>query len=277
MEQGVQLAAIIGLAAAVFVGASTQRISGMGFALVSSPFLVMVLGPHEGVMLVNLLGACSSLLIFAQVFRQVEYRKVAFMLIPAMLMTIPGAWVANSLDGPWLNIGISFMVILALCSSFMIRNLAMAQSRGLAIGAGAVSGFMSVTAGVSGPAIAGYAVASRWPQAQFAISVQLYFLVLSLTSLIAKGGMPQLHWQQWGACFGAMVLGIVLGNFLAPRIPQKFSRAFVVLIAFSGAVSLMAASFGLFLFFAHPSLVLTAIVAAAMTLPALFILTRPAE
>lgn len=240
MEQSVQLAAVIGLAAAVFVGASTQRISGMGFALVSSPFLVMVLGPHDGVMLVNLLGACSSLLIFAQVFRQVEYRKVAFMLIPAMLMTVPGAWLANSLEGPWLSIGISFMVILALVSSFMIRNLALAQSKGLAIGAGAVSGFMSVTAGVSGPAIAGYAVASRWPQAQFAISVQLYFLVLSLTSLAAKGGMPQLDWQQWGACLGAMVLGILLGNYLAPRIPQKFSRAFVILIAFGGAVSLMA-------------------------------------
>ncbi|WVT76933.1 YbaN family protein (plasmid) [Sinorhizobium chiapasense] len=45
----------------------------------------------------------------------------------------------------------------------------------------------------------------------------------------------------------------------------------------TGAVSLMAASFGLFLFFAHPSLALTAIVAASMALPALFILTRPAE
>lgn len=45
----------------------------------------------------------------------------------------------------------------------------------------------------------------------------------------------------------------------------------------TGAVSLMAASFGLFFFFTHPSLALTAIVAAAMALPALFILTRPAE
>lgn len=243
MGQSVELASLLGLAAAVFVGASTQRISGMGFALVSAPFLVMVLGPHEGVMLVNLLGACSSLLIFAQVFKQVEYKKVAFILIPAMIMTIPGAWVANSLDGPWLSIGISSMVILALVSSFMIRNLPMAQSRGLAVGAGAVSGFMSVTAGVSGPAIAGYAVASRWPQAQFAISVQLYFLVLSSTSLIAKGGMPQLHWEQWAACFAAMVVGILLGNFLAPKIPDKFSRSFVVLIAFSGAVSLMANGF----------------------------------
>ncbi|WP_417366557.1 sulfite exporter TauE/SafE family protein [Glutamicibacter arilaitensis] len=238
-----ELAAVLGLAAAVFVGASTQRISGMGFALVSSPFLVMVLGPHEGVMLVNLLGACSSLLIFAQVFRQVEYKKVLILLIPAMLMTLPGAWVAATLDGPLLSVVISIMVILALASSFMIRNLPMAQSKSLAVGAGAVSGFMSVTAGVSGPAIAGYAVASRWPQAQFAISVQLYFLVLSLTSLAAKGGMPQLHWQQWAGCFAAMVVGILLGNFLAPKIPAKYSRAFVVLIAFSGAVSLMVNGF----------------------------------
>jgi uncharacterized membrane protein YfcA len=239
----VELAAVLGLAAAVFVGASTQRISGMGFALVSSPFLVMVLGPHEGVMLVNLLGACSSLLIFAQVFRQVEYKKVLILLIPAMLMTLPGAWVAAALDGPLLSVSISIMVILALASSFMIRNLPMAQSKSLAVGAGAVSGFMSVTAGVSGPAIAGYAIASRWPQAQFAISVQLYFLVLSLTSLAAKGGMPQLHWQQWAGCFAAMVVGILLGNFLAPKIPAKYSRAFVVLIAFSGAVSLMVDGF----------------------------------
>ncbi|OCP04252.1 MULTISPECIES: YbaN family protein [unclassified Ensifer] len=45
----------------------------------------------------------------------------------------------------------------------------------------------------------------------------------------------------------------------------------------TGAVSLMATSFGLFCFFGNPSLPLAAIVAAAMALPALFILTRPAE
>lgn len=239
MDQAVQLSAVLGLAAAVFLGASTQRISGMGFALVSSPFIVMALGPYHGIMVVNLLGACSSLLIFLQVFRQVEYKKVALLLVPAVLMTFPGAWVASKMDGPWLSIGIAVMAILALGSSFLIRNLPAAQSNGLAIGAGAVSGFMSVTAGVSGPAIAGYAVASRWPQAKFAISVQLYFLVVSSSSLIAKGGIPDLSVAQWIACFGALVLGILLGNFLAPKIPPKFSRAFVVLVAFSGAISLL--------------------------------------
>ncbi|MGO2052192.1 sulfite exporter TauE/SafE family protein [Glutamicibacter sp. 287] len=234
-----QLGALLGLSAAVFVGASTQRISGMGFALVASPFLVMVLGPHHGVMVVNFLGACSSFLILIQVFRDVEYKKILLMLIPAVIMTLPGAWVAARLGGPWLTIGIALMVILALGSSFLVRNLRTAQSKGLAIGAGAVSGFMSVTAGVSGPAIAGYAVASRWPQAKFAISVQLYFFVLAVASLLAKGGVPELHWTQWVSCLMAMVGGILLGNFLAPKIPERFSRLFVILVAFAGAVTLL--------------------------------------
>ena len=236
----VGISALIALVAATFVGASTQRISGMGFALVSSPFLVMVLGPHQGVMLVNFLGCCSSFLILVQVYKQIEFRKVLLVLAPAVVMTIPGAWVAARIGGPALSIAISVMVVLALGSSFLLRNLKSSQGKGLAVGAGAVSGFMSVTAGVSGPAIAAYAVASRWPQAKFAISVQLYFFVLSLASLLAKGGMPQLHWIQWTGCVVAMVCGILLGNWLAPKIPHKFSRAFVVVIAFIGALSLMA-------------------------------------
>ncbi|WP_431710408.1 sulfite exporter TauE/SafE family protein [Glutamicibacter uratoxydans] len=231
--------ALFALLGATFVGASTQRISGMGFALVSSPFLVMVLGPHQGVMLVNFLGCCSSFMILAQVFKQVEFRKVFLVLVPAMLMTIPGAWVAARVSGPMLSIGIAIMVILALSSSFLLRNLKASQGKGLAIGAGAVSGFMSVTAGVSSPAIAAYAVASRWPQAKFAISVQLYFFVLAIASLTAKGGMPQLHWIQWTGCAVAMICGILLGNWLAPKIPPKLSRAFVVIIAFAGALTLM--------------------------------------
>ena len=240
MTDTVGTGALVGLIIATFVGASTQRISGMGFALVSSPFLVMVLGPHEGVMLVNFLGCLSSFMILVQVFRQVEYRKVLLILVPAIIMTIPGALVAQRLGGPVLSIAISVMVILALGSSFLLRGLQSSQGRGLAIGAGAVSGFMSVTAGVSGPAIAAYAVASRWPQAKFAISVQLYFFVLAMASLLAKGGMPQLHWTQWTGCAVAMVFGILLGNWLAPKIPHRISRAFVVVIAFAGALSLMA-------------------------------------
>ena len=38
----------------VFVGAMSQRLTGMGFALIASPFLVVLMGPIGGVTTANL-------------------------------------------------------------------------------------------------------------------------------------------------------------------------------------------------------------------------------
>jgi uncharacterized protein len=61
--------ASLGLAAAVSVGAGTQRITGLGFALVAAPFLVLLLGPFTGVLVVNVLGVAASVLVLVQVRR----------------------------------------------------------------------------------------------------------------------------------------------------------------------------------------------------------------
>ena len=65
----------LGLAAAVALGAGTQRITGLGFALVSAPFLVLLLGPFAGVFVVNVLGVAASVLVLAQVRRDVDVRR----------------------------------------------------------------------------------------------------------------------------------------------------------------------------------------------------------
>ena len=55
------------LAGAVLLGAATQRLTGMGFALVSAPLLVAVLGPLTGVQLLQVFGIFASALVLAQV------------------------------------------------------------------------------------------------------------------------------------------------------------------------------------------------------------------
>jgi uncharacterized membrane protein YfcA len=45
---------------AVFVGAVAQRVTGLGFALVVAPVLVILLGPFDGVMIVNLCSVLSA-------------------------------------------------------------------------------------------------------------------------------------------------------------------------------------------------------------------------
>jgi uncharacterized protein len=87
--------ASLGLAAAVSVGAGTQRITGLGFALVAAPFLVLLLGPFTGVLVVNVLGVAASVLVLAQVRRDVDLRRGVLLSAPALVAVVPGAWVAR--------------------------------------------------------------------------------------------------------------------------------------------------------------------------------------
>lgn len=230
---------LAGLAGATFLGASTQRISGVGFALVASPFLVMLLGPFNGVLLVNVLGTLTSLLVFAQVFRLVEYRRVLLLMSSALVAVIPGSWVATRAPSSLLSILIGLMVIAALGMSLVLKDAPILQGRLGAVGAGFVSGFMGVTAGVGGPAVTAYALATRWRQAAFAASAQLFFFGIGLASLVAKHSLPELDGMQWATCTTALAAGILVGNWAGPKVPTRASRAAVVVLAFSGAVLIL--------------------------------------
>lgn len=225
----------LALGGAVFLGAATQRISGMGFALVASPFVVALLGPFEGVVLINLLGAVTAFTLFLTTWRRVEYRRVGLLLAPAVVAALPGALVARFVPSAILSIVVGGLVVLTLAGSFFAVSNVRMMGRGGAVLAGGISGFMSASAGVGGPAISAYAIAIRWPQPAFAVTVQPYFCALAITSLVFKGALPQLAWTDWVACGIALVVGIVAGHFLARVVPPRVARVMVVALAFAGA------------------------------------------
>ncbi|WP_258935183.1 hypothetical protein [Nesterenkonia pannonica] len=68
-------AAVVGL---VVVASALQRVTGLGFAMVVSPFFVVMLGPHSGVMLTNILGGAMPLIMLAAVWRDIEWRRIAW-------------------------------------------------------------------------------------------------------------------------------------------------------------------------------------------------------
>ncbi|UUL75552.1 sulfite exporter TauE/SafE family protein [Pseudarthrobacter sp. Fe7] len=213
----------------------------MGFALVAAPFLSMVLGPFGGVLLVNTLGALTSLLILPQVFKEVDLRRVLVMLIPALVAILLGSWVAVQVSAALLSILVGAMILVALTASVAVRTPpVILRGRFGAAAAGFVSGFMNVTAGAGGPAVAAYAQASGWPQRAFAASAQLYFLGIGAASLAAKGQLPGIDCLQWVSCGVALTAGILLGNVLGPKIPHRFSMALVLVLALTGAVLILA-------------------------------------
>ncbi|WP_188669014.1 sulfite exporter TauE/SafE family protein [Tersicoccus solisilvae] len=231
--------------AAVVVGAVAQRISGLGFALVVSPVLVLALGAFDGVMLVNLCAAVSASMALLLVRRDVDWRRYAALAGCALVGIVPGAWLAASLPGPVVEISIGVLLVVALTISVLLTRTSVVLSGPLTLAtSGVASGLMNAAAGIGGPAVSVYALLSRWPHRSFAATLQPYFLTLGLCSLGAKwvasgGRMPGLEPWQWVTIIACTAGGLLLGQRIAPHVPAAAARRIVVAIAYLGAASLL--------------------------------------
>jgi uncharacterized membrane protein YfcA len=226
---------VILVLAAVFVGAVAQRVTGLGFALVVSPVLVILLGPFDGVLIVNLCGALSAGIILAGVRRDVEWRRYLLLAGPALVGIVPGALLAYLLPDAALEIGIGCLLVAALTTSLALhRTTRVVDGPGVMAGFGFASGVMNAAAGIGGPSLSVYAVVSRWDQRAFAATLQPFFLT---KLLIAPSRWPDLGAAAWVGIVVTMLAGIGAGTVLGPRIPTRGARAAVVVLAFAGAVT----------------------------------------
>lgn len=219
----------------MLLGVVAQRTGGLGFAMVCSPALVALLGPLNGVAVINLFAVITSATVIPQVHRNIEWRKAVTMFIPAVCLVVPGAILARTApEGP-LSIVIGVMIFIAMGLAPLGKRLKGVDGTVGLVVAGGMSGFMNVMAGTGGPPLTAYAVASSWRQDKFAATLQPYFVGVGLCSLIMRGRWPDLSLLQWGIAVASVVIGLIIGNVLARRIPIRIVRRFVVVLALVGA------------------------------------------
>lgn len=223
------------LGVAVLFGAATQRLTGMGFALVSGPLLVLLMGAHSGIPLIQVLSffvAASTLL---GTFRDVEWRKAVTLMLPAFAGIIPGWWLVRTVPGPVLLVVIGFLVAAAILAMLLDDRVRVFKGwKGLAA-AGFLSGFMNYTAGVGGPAIVLYSLSNNWSHKAFVGTVQVYFMALNIMSLIGHG-IPSLRVSVWATAFVMLAVGIVAGQFLSRIVSAGLASKLVVAVALLGAL-----------------------------------------
>ncbi|WP_104190859.1 sulfite exporter TauE/SafE family protein [Cryobacterium sp. Y82] len=226
--------------AAVLVGSSMQRITGMGFALVAAPFLVLLLGPVDGVIVVNACGALTASIILMRVFRQVDWRRYSLLAVCAVVGIVPGSYILQFVSAAWLEISIGVLVAAGLTVSVNLGRVVVRDRLGFRVMAGLTSGFMNTTAGVGGPAVSIYAIATGWPQRSFAATMQPYFLSIGLASLASKFGLgsadlPQLPVLVWVFIGCACIVGLIVGDRLATVIEPHVARRLLVVVAYLGS------------------------------------------
>lgn len=220
---------------AVFLGAFTQRMTGLGFALVAAPLLVATVGPADGVVLGNVLSAVLCLVVLVSAWRHVRWGWAALMIAPA-LATVPlGAFVVRHTPSAPMTVVVGALALIAVLVTMFARNLHLLRGRGGAVAAGALSGFMNATAGVGGPPLAIHAASQPWRREAFIGTSQLFLFVINALSVATKG-LPSVSTTSWIGCGVALLLGVAVGHRVAPLVPDRVARPLVLGLAAVGSV-----------------------------------------
>ncbi|MET0615539.1 MAG: sulfite exporter TauE/SafE family protein [Thermoleophilaceae bacterium] len=166
-------------ALAAFVGAFVQSASGMGFALVLSPALFLVMDPEEAVTAVLILGAVLCALVLFE-SRRVGTHGLGRLLVPAVPGLAVGLVVLTALSKDALQIGVGVVVVAA--ALWQLRHGA-AALRLSAVVAGFAGGVLTTSISVNGPPLALWLESERVPPAVFRATLAAAFLILDVAGI----------------------------------------------------------------------------------------------
>ncbi|MGX1739535.1 sulfite exporter TauE/SafE family protein [Corynebacterium flavescens] len=233
----------LAILAIVVMGSCLQRVSGMGLGLVGGPLATLLLGPVEGIMVVNVLAFVNAILTTYTARQDVDWKKFSLIAPVMVLGSVPAALLITKIDTATLLIIVGGALLIALgVVSFGRKFVPPLNGKGPAISAGIIGGFTNTLAGVAGPVVTVYAQAAKWPQHVYAATLQPIFMVGGLVSVVAKlsvgaGGFEHVTWLIWPAGILGMFIGLFLGSKIAHRVPREKARILSLSVAGLGALS----------------------------------------
>lgn len=216
--------------AACFAGAVCQRLAGIGFSLIAAPALALIDGPHNGITLTNLLAVVVAVVVFAASAKRVDRAKARILIPAGLIGVLPGTVLFRLLSPGPLQVAVGTMTALGLAAVLLASRLR-AEAGPVTTGcAGLASGFSAAAAGAGGPALTVYAVATSWPQPEFAATGQLSYAAQGAAALAFKG-LPPVPAAWLGAAVAAVLCGLLTGHLAARRIDGARARRTAIAIA----------------------------------------------
>ena len=233
--------AIVALAA---TAAFIQALSGFGFALFIVPFLAILIGPQDTVLLSNLLSTFSGA-VQSRALRHAADRRTAAILMAGSVVGMPfGLAALLLLDANAMKLVIAVMVI--LFTVLLMRGFSLHAAGTLGdLATGVTSGLLSTSTSMSGPPVVLYLQGKGLEPLQFRATIATFFFVSSATSvilLLVTGSARVYVFVALGLCIPAVFAGQKLGNRLFHRIDAVlFRRMVYAILLVSGVAAIVGA------------------------------------
>jgi uncharacterized membrane protein YfcA len=230
---------------AVLIGAAGQRMIGMGWGLVVTPAIALVAGPLAAVLVVNLYGAIACLIILPKVWREVDWRRLLWIAVPALAVMVPGLLLAKGLDTDLLRVAVGVIAVTGVVITVAFTTTARTHDGPvLRVATGTAIGLLNSSVGMGAPAVGVYSLVSGWQDRTFVATMQPFWVLISgaivvVRPFVAPEGSPDWPLWAWLVLAAPVVAGVLLGNRLAHLVSRAVVRWAIIGLSVLGGVALI--------------------------------------
>ena len=243
----ITLWSFIAVAAVVLATACTQAVVGFGFALLTVPIMMQIVGLQRAVILASLIGTANNVFQYRDLKHNQDKLQVKRFLL-ASCVGAPFGLIAfiyanQQVLKILLGIGVLFGVLLLSRG----RDLTHAHVS-LDWSMGVISGFLLTSTSTNGPPLV-FAMQARKSDPQvFRSTLNMVFLVSGIYGLVLFAAFGEIALSDiWIslALLPSMIAGVYGGRFIRNRVdPDRFRLLVLVLLALAGLSSLYSGLLG---------------------------------
>lgn len=235
--------------AMVFAAGLIRGFTGFGFSIAAVPLLSLIMAPAQAIPLVLVLQLLVSSSGLLAALKLCDWRSILLLSAGAAVATPIGAYALARLPAAPVRLGIALIVIataLALSGGFRLK---MVPSYRTTVPFGALSGLFNGVAGMPGPPVIAFYLASPVTPAIARASMIVFFLATSIFGLVPLACFGLIH--GWTAVAAGLSFPLVwLGSAIGGRLYRISSEARYRIVAlwlliFTAAVAAVRAGFAL--------------------------------
>ncbi|MCS6845011.1 MAG: sulfite exporter TauE/SafE family protein [Caldilineales bacterium] len=226
----------------VLVAALLQTAAGFGFALLTMPIAVLLLGVRSAAPLIALVGFTLYVINFVRYRGDLNRRTVLRLALPAILGIPVGVWALGNLPEDVVKAVLGVLLITYALYALARPQAPPLRSDGWIYPVGFASGCLGGAFNTPGPPVIVFGSLQRWPRQEFRSVLQAVFLLNSTLVLVAHlgaGNLTRPVLLGWLTLAPAALLGVLLGSRLDRRLSGEGFRRFVVGMIFVLGVSLL--------------------------------------
>ncbi|MCA9951548.1 MAG: sulfite exporter TauE/SafE family protein [Anaerolineales bacterium] len=222
----------------IFFAVFVQSSVGFGFALVSMPLLVELLGIQIAAPLVAVVAFTSEIFVLLRYRHALQIRTVVRLVIAALVGIPLGILLLRQVDPIIVTRALGVILVAYALYALFSPRLPLLANQLWAYGFGFVAGILGGAYNTSGPPVIIYGNCRRWPPNEFKSNLQGFFVFSSITVVLThalSGNYTAVVGQNYLYAIPGMVLGLLAGFSLDGRInPDLFRKIVLVILVVLG-------------------------------------------